>query len=264
MRIVIYPYKMKSKSAKALQDYFKNQGVSCIRVSQNSQTYKYRKGDYIINYGSKNFPAWSYPKFSMLNYVNPFHHKLGLDGKLEVFKTLKKREVSVPEFTSNKAIAGMMISNGDTIVARKLLHSSKGKGISLHKDKDTLVDAPLYVKYIPKQSEYRVHILNGKVIDVQQKRKRKGEVNVNYQIRNVANGWVFCRENVMVPLMVTDESVKAVAALGLTFGAADVVWNAKHSTAYVLEVNTAPGLEGTTVDNYGKAFLNYIKELKLF
>jgi D-alanine-D-alanine ligase-like ATP-grasp enzyme len=38
----------------------------------------------------------------------------------------------------------------------------------------------------------------------------------------------------------------------LDFGAVDVIWNEKQQRAYVLEVNTAPGLEGQTVDDYAR------------
>ena len=39
---------------------------------------------------------------------------------------------------------------------------------------------------------------------------------------------------------------------GLDFGAVDVLWNERQQKAYVCEVNTAPGLEGITLDNYLK------------
>jgi glutathione synthase/RimK-type ligase-like ATP-grasp enzyme len=46
----------------------------------------------------------------------------------------------------------------------------------------------------------------------------------------------------------------AVAALGLDFGGVDVIWNERRQMAYVLEVNTACGLEGQTVNDYAEAF----------
>jgi len=36
----------------------------------------------------------------------------------------------------------------------------------------------------------------------------------------------------------------------LDFGAVDVVFNSKEKLAYVLEINTAPGLTGSTLDGY--------------
>jgi D-alanine-D-alanine ligase-like ATP-grasp enzyme len=51
-------------------------------------------------------------------------------------------------------------------------------------------------------------------------------------------------------------SVEAVAALGLDFGAVDIIED-KEGNFYVLEINTAPGLEGHTVTSYAKAFHGY-------
>jgi glutathione synthase/RimK-type ligase-like ATP-grasp enzyme len=99
---------------------------------------------------------------------------------------------------------------------------------------------------VKKKNEYRVHVFKDAVIDVQQKRKRR-EADVDYRVRNHEGGWVFCRENVDCPADVTREALKAVHALGLNFGAVDVGWNEHYEEACVYEVNSAPGLEGTTL-----------------
>jgi hypothetical protein len=44
--------------------------------------------------------------------------------------------------------------------------------------------------------------------------------------------------------------------LELDFGAVDLIWNENQNVVYVLEVNTAPGMEGTTLENYCDAFSN--------
>lgn len=54
-----------------------------------------------------------------------------------------------------------------------------------------------------------------------------------------------------------EQSKLAVKACGLDFGAVDIIWNNHYQKAYVLEINTAPGLEGSSVDNYRKAFEGY-------
>jgi D-alanine-D-alanine ligase-like ATP-grasp enzyme len=41
--------------------------------------------------------------------------------------------------------------------------------------------------------------------------------------------------------------------LELDFGAADVIYNAQQDRAYSLEVNSAPGIMGTTLVNYTNA-----------
>ncbi|MNN94301.1 hypothetical protein D3C81_2129010 [compost metagenome] len=76
---------------------------------------------------------------------------------------------------------------------------------------------------------------------------------MNWKVRNLANGFIFARgEDALgnVPKDVLDQAVKAVASLGLDFGAADVIYNDRQKKAYVLEVNTAPGLSGSTLDGY--------------
>ena len=45
-----------------------------------------------------------------------------------------------------------------------------------------------------------------------------------------------------------------ISALGLDFGALDVVYNERDNKCYLIEANTAPGLEGSTLDLYANAF----------
>jgi len=139
---------------------------------------------------------------------------------------------------------------------RHLLRASQGRGLR-HVGRDGVLQrAPMYTRYVRKADEFRVHVFDGQVIDVQQKRKRRDVPNddVNYQIRNARYGWVFCRDGVQAPDSVLDAAIAAVAALGLDFGAVDIGYNRQRSMPYVFEVNTAPGLEGTTLDSYVMAF----------
>jgi D-alanine-D-alanine ligase-like ATP-grasp enzyme len=78
---------------------------------------------------------------------------------------------------------------------------------------------------------------------------------VNFKIRSYENGWVFCRENIQKPDDLEAVSIAAVSAIGLTFGAVDVIYNEKQNKCFVLEVNTAPGLTGTTINSYATAIM---------
>jgi glutathione synthase/RimK-type ligase-like ATP-grasp enzyme len=123
-------------------------------------------------------------------------------------------------------------------------------------------EAPLYTQYVPKRHEYRVHVFQGRVIDVQRKARRHdvADEDVNWKVRNNANGFIFARNGDAlgtVPDDVLYEATKAVTSLNLDFGAADVIFNEREALAYVLEVNTAPGLVGTTLENYTAAFEAY-------
>jgi glutathione synthase/RimK-type ligase-like ATP-grasp enzyme len=75
-------------------------------------------------------------------------------------------------------------------------------------------------------------------------------------VRNHVNGWVFCTQNVGIPDKALDYAVMAVAACGLDFGAVDIIWNESRQEAYVLEVNTAPGIEGSTLNLYAEVLKN--------
>jgi glutathione synthase/RimK-type ligase-like ATP-grasp enzyme len=114
----------------------------------------------------------------------------------------------------------------------------------------------LYTRYFKGRDEYRIHVAGGEVIDRQQKRRRlddEGEAHAFNAIRNVANGWVFCRDDVEVIPMADEAAVAAVDALGLDFGAVDLKVNQQRTRVGVLEVNTAPGLEGTSLGIYAAA-----------
>ena len=47
----------------------------------------------------------------------------------------------------------------------------------------------------------------------------------------------------------------------LDFGAVDLIWNEHENKCYVLEVNSAPGIEGTTLQQYVTAFAKDIKNV---
>src|SRR3546814_3947261 len=109
---------------------------------------------------------------------------------------------------------------------------------------------------LPKKQEYRVHVLNGKVVDVQRKARVKDfpDDKVNWKIRNHDNGFIYARDEKLaeVPKKVLSDSIKAVGVCGLDFGAVDVIYNEAKGIGFVLEINTAPGLTGTTLEGYTK------------
>lgn len=251
---IIWPYKIGSKGAKTLA-----KALNTKRVRSNGK-YKPNINHVVINWGNRSVPDWitncPYPSINVLN--EPLLVTIAAN-KLGCLVALQEGQVSVPEFTVKK---DDLKDKKGLWVARKLLNASCGKGIVLFDpSEDEIPDAPLYVKYVKKKDEYRVHVFRGKVIDVQQKKFKKGNAeNTNFQIRNHANGWVFCREGVEAPPVVEAVALDAVSTIGLDFGAVDVIWNEKKQCAYVLEINTAPGLEGTTLQKYVEAIKEYCNE----
>ena len=134
--------------------------------------------------------------------------------------------------------------------------SSGGRGIVVTSP-STIVDASLYTKAASISKEYRIHIWNGEVLDFIQKKKRRGG-EASSDIRNHDNGWVFAREGVTVTEALVSAAKLAVSSLGLYFGAVDI-GEAEDGSPYVFEVNTAPGLTGTTLKRYVEAIKNEIQ-----
>jgi hypothetical protein len=226
------------------------------RIKHENSRYKGSQKKVVINWGSSQVPA----EIMKSRVLNPPELVLLCSNKLRFFEKLSGRDVSIPDWTNDFDQAVRWVADGHVVCARTILNGHSAAGLVLM-DKDnpkSFVRAPLYTKYVPKKDEYRVHVVAGKVIDIQRKALRNGWVeengpDVNYKIRNLQNGFVYVRQGVDAPKQVTSEAVKAMTVVGLDFGAVDVIFNEKQDKAYVLEINSAPGLEGTSVENYAKA-----------
>ena len=180
--------------------------------------------------------------------------------KLTQFKAFEGAGVFSPAFTEDINVARDWIAGGRVVVCRTLLRASEGRGIVIAETVDQIVPAKLYTQYVPKKAEYRVHVLNGEVIDVQMKKKRKGfEDERNTRIRNLSNGYVFCRDGIVEPETLRPLAIAACAALNYRLGAVDVAHNIRRNSLVVLEVNATPGMMGTTLENYANAIVKGLK-----
>lgn len=255
MAIRILPYKRGSRSAAALATAMGVRRVPLGRPSVVSS----RSSDTIINWGNsgRRLPTGG---LGGNDIINSLESVARAGNKLEAFRAMQEAGVRVPEFTTEQSVAQEWLDNGYTVVERHTLTGHSGEGIRLvgqaenHHPAD-LQAAPLYVKYVMKTHEYRVHVVHGTVTDVQRK-ARNTDIpveQVNWQVRNHDNGFVFVRENVNPHSSALEQAIEAVEALGLDFGAVDIIWNVRQSAPYVLEVNTACGLEGTTLERYTAA-----------
>lgn len=177
-------------------------------------------------------------------------------NKIQQFQAFKRDGVSSPEFTTNPAEVSNLGSK--TVFARTLINSTNGRGIvEFTPGQGETPRAPLYTAYIPKKAEYRVHVFGDRVIDIQQKKKKRGYENErDTRIRNLQNGYIYCRTDVQPPQGIEQLAIDAVKACSYQYGAVDIIFNEKKEACYVLEVNSRPGLMGTTVQNYADALVN--------
>ena len=238
----ILPYKMFSSSAKFLA-----RALNGKRVKLNGR-FRPRQRHFVINWGNHNLPQWW---TTGLNHPEQVHRS---SNKLNAFRIMQAAGISIPEFTTDQAIAQAWIREGKVVVGRRILNGSKGIGcVVWDSPTDTATACPLYTKHLRHRREFRIHVFNGRIIDMVEKLKRRGFEGRNGWIRNHNNGYVFARGGLNIPTEVQQEATKATRALDLDFGAVDVAYREKENKAYVFEVNTAPGMEGTTIQRYANA-----------
>tara|TARA_Y100001951_G_C11298065_1_gene277562 strand:- start:17488 stop:18246 length:759 start_codon:yes stop_codon:yes gene_type:complete len=247
--MIIFPYKPGSNSAR---DLARELGVR--RISHRNSTFRGRPNKMVINWGASRVPE----QVALCTIINAPETVARASDKLQFFQNADCRK---PDFTTDLNQAIGWFNEGVLLVERHVLNGHSGDGIRLSGREIGVGvhEAPLYTKYVKKRNEYRVHVFRGEVIDVQRKARRQEvpDNEVDWRIRNHDNGFVFARNGDALGDVPNDclvQAVSAVTSLGLDFGAVDVVYNERESAAYCLEVNTAPGLAGTTVESYAQAF----------
>lgn len=179
-------------------------------------------------------------------------------GKLEQYQWFKEQEISSLDFTTSQSEAQTWAVEG-VVVCRKLTHSSEGKGIVIANEPEQVCLAPVYTKYKKKKKEFRVHVFKNQVVHVLEKRRKKGwEGATDAKVRNTANGYVFCSEGVIEPEGLRELALKASKVTSSDFKGVDIGFNEKKNELFVIEVNSAPGIEGSNVQRYIQKITNSI------
>ena len=246
-RTRMYAQNEHSKSAKALSEML---GVK--RIKHRDSKFSPKETDQIINWGSSSLPVG----YSSVRVLNRPEVVGKVTNKLKFFREMRDSGTCVVPWTTSKLEVKEWLDRGSLVVARTKLTGHSGEGIVLIENEEGIVDAPLYTKYIPKKFEYRLHFICGELMWKQKKGRSLDtpDDNVDWKIRNRANGFIYMNNNVSVPSDVVTEANNAFYKSGLDFGAVDVIYNEKKNKAYVLEINTAPGLEGSTLEIYRDYF----------
>lgn len=247
----IYPYNPHSQGAANLAEE-----LSAPRIKRQNSRFKGNRNKIVVNWGNSGELPEEILKCQVLNVSNRVRV---MSNKLNFFQAMAETDVKTPQWTTSKDEAlGWFNNQRCTVFARTALNGHSGEGIvELNKPEDfnQIREGTLLVKYVPKKDEYRIHLtsLDG-VIDVQRKARRLAAPDPNWRIRNHDNGFVYARGAVRdTPEVVLEQARRTFNASGLDFGGVDVIYNKKHNAAYVLELNSAPGLEGTTIMKYANA-----------
>ena len=217
--------------------------------STDSVPNSWRPQDVLIRWGNQG----GNPGGTRFNRVINTPTALALaSDKLRTLQVLREAGVRVPDFSTDPTDLEY------PFLGRKTNHS-KGRDVVLCLQKGDYARKPrdYYVQYIPTLREFRVHVAFGNVIRVQGKYLDVPDLAVPW-IRNHAHGFRFRAPKRRLSSARIETAKSAVAALGLDFGAVDLLLG-DDNLEYILEVNTAPACSPLTAEAYIRAFADTLQ-----
>lgn len=210
------------------------------------------EGDFQLNRGSRGDINWG--RAFANTELNP---DISNSTNKRVMRQLfKEYDVPTPSLLASNGMFGLAgvdkicsaFAQGKQVLGRSETHT-QGRGFWLCNSMEDVKralkgtkrkkPATHFVEFIVAPREYRVHIFDGKSIRISEKAHTGfHEYTTVKPMHEVGH--------------VRKAAKKAVAALGLDFGAVDVL--ADDENCWVLEVNAAPGLGGTMPAVYAETF----------
>ncbi len=247
----------------------------------------------------KKVVCWGTKTKDAVNVVNNkvFNHPDNIRvnrNKLLALKKMKAANCKIAAFSEN-----FNDLNFPMIARTKYHQGGSGFWLCLNKSQVSAAaneGAQYYQNYINIKDEYRLHVVDGKVIYAVKKVARnnlkdafvnhygnhinnyakKNNINVDTEtleltlrrlarklatsvdmiVRSNTRGWKFNRvKPESLDASLKKQAIDAVAALGLTYGAVDCCTT--NDSTYIIECNTGPGLEGSSLE----AWIIALKEL---
>lgn len=249
-RLRLVPYtvakgKMNSISCRSISRHFDG-----LQVWPN-RNYVPKDGDVIINWGYSGDIPFLRRNNANVRLLNTPEAISNASNKIKCLKALKSNGIAHIAFSETKEDAEEFIEKGYDVYCRTLINAREGKGIVVAKTKSDLVDAKLYTRQFASDTEFRVHVFNGEIIDVVEKQRMKPErmaelgiveADLSDDVRNRKKGWIFNRKDVAIPNKIEQIAIDGIKAMGLDFGAVDIIHNTKNNQSAILEINTAPGM----------------------
>lgn len=248
----LLPYKQISLSATGL-----SHKLGAKRINLRTQAFSPRKEHVIINWGNSSDYAKKLERSVQLFLNKPEAVALSVN-KIAFYGLCSQHKLPGPTWTTLKKQAQEWAQE-HVVVARTLVEAHAGRGIIIVEKGGVVPDAKVYTLYVPKRDEFRIHVARGNIVDIQQKKLRNGIQEKNYKVRSHSNGWIFARNGIKCPDVCQKAALDVMGAIGLDFGAIDVGYMQSKDRATVYEVNTAPGIEGTTLDIYAKTITKIIR-----
>ena len=247
-----------------------SQAVSNGKLLRNTTDSSIPRTDTLINLGLTNINREIPEPTVILNKPSDVRNA---SNKLSCLNALGS--LGVPYFTDKSLAIYEAIRQNAGLVIRHTLNGHGGEGIQIITAEEMqsvtdIPDAPLYTLLIKKRREYRVHaarLSNGNIVilDLTRKIHRDGlPIAERGHVWNYNNGYIFTREsveedrNTSLMTRIVTKARESLMRLNLDFAAFDIVvakgGRLDDAGVYVLEANTSPGMQGTTLDRYVEYF----------
>lgn len=215
----------------------------------------------VLNWGSKILPEILSSAEIIINHP---HHISIMSDKIKTFKILQEiNPLKIPTWTTDINIAKQWLPT--KVFCRQLTHSSQGRNIILANSVNEIVPAPLYTKYTKGKYEYRIHFTELGIFSIKRKARRQGSIPLeeeNKYIKSRNNGWILIDITPSIRTQITEELnstlIQFCKKSNLSFGAADVSYNESQNKYYILEINSAPGIQNSTIYSYLDNLTNLI------
>lgn len=171
------------------------------------------------------------------------NRKAGTFNKLQELEMLREKGVAtVPFSRSPMDLAAPLMGRS--------LHHTRGNDIVVYQVRPDLTSRrhDFYTQLIPKVREYRIWAYRRAVIGCYEKvleyPNRLGRRGRSREVWNYRNGYAYTfRRPDETPDALKELARRAVDAVGLDFGAVDLLVD-RQGSGFVLEINSAPGVEG--------------------
>ena len=170
-------------------------------------------------------------------------------GKISTFRLLADADVPIPEWTTDSRVA----VSWEAPYLGRTTDDRGGRGITIYSRGEVCGRHPLYTRLVENAREYRIHVVGDDVVSLQRKYLEYPHLDRhNGIIKNHSNGYAFKTPEKDLNSSRKEAAIAAVKALGLDFGAVDMVID-EEGKEYVLEVNSAPALSPMRVEQYLQA-----------
>ena len=225
--------------------------------AEGNATSEIRKYEIVFRYGNTNdiYPDLGWHGFT----INNLAAIKRASNKLECRRFLQGHEVHVPEVWD---IYTMDDIKEYPVIARPF-HHSQGRQFLIVDSPEKL--APILrrgyyaQKIIRKKDEYRLFVLQDKILEANQKVKVRADADP--MIRNHRKGWAFKRMLVKdTPQFLKSNAVRATTSVGLSFCAVDCAITEDGLETHVFEVNSAPGLIPRKAQKFAARIHKWITE----